>query len=276
MQKLEYIQSLVQKHTSILLDISDVNMIEVRLIPLIRKEGFKTVEELVEELKNGHCSRDLPKKVVESLLNNETSFFRDISLFRALKNLILPELMQKKQRSLDKVLIWSAACSTGQEPYSLAMSLAENFPFQVYHESIKITASDLSGSVISYAKGGKYTTLEVNRGLPADLLIKYFRQEGVNWLIDDRIRKMIEFHQINLIEPMPEDFPRMDLILLRNILIYFDVDVKKDILAQIRRYLLPDGILILGSSETTVNIDNSFEPVYFENCVCYKLRSLYC
>lgn len=275
-QEFEYIKSIVHERTSILIDINDVNLVELRLAPLVEKEGFRSVEQLIEHLRRNFNSNDLQKRVVEVLLNNETSFFRDVTLFDALRDCVLPELVQRKRRSDDNLLIWSAACSTGQEPYSLAMLLLDCFPFQVFNGTIKVVASDISSSSLAYARAGRYSLLEINRGLPADYLIKYFHQEGGHLRIDDRIRNMIEFHQVNLVEPWPPFWSSMDIILMRNVLIYVSLEVKKAILDKVKRCLSRDGYFILGSAETTINIDDSFEPVYYKDCVCYRLRSLYC
>lgn len=267
----EYIRSLVYNQTSILLEPSDAHMVELRLSPLINGGGFSSLDQFMAFLRSDPGAGDIRKKVIESLLNHETSFYRDLSLFDTLKMSVLPQLISLRGRD-SKLRIWSAACSTGQEPYSLAMLIRENFPFLVFNGLLEFWASDYSHSTLEYARAGRYSQLEINRGLPADYMIKYFSQEGVEWQIASKIRDMINFKQVNLVEPWPSDFPKMDIILMRNILIYHNIDVKKEVLDKVRRFIMPDGYLILGSAETTVNIHEAFEPVCFSSCVCYRLR----
>jgi chemotaxis protein methyltransferase CheR len=211
----------------------------------------------------------LQQKVVEAMTTNETSFFRDVQPFEMLKQMVVPELM--KRRATERRLnVWCAASSTGQEPYSLAMMLRESFP-SLGGWKVRISASDLSTEVLEKARRGRYSQLEVNRGLPAHLLVKYFQRQGVEWQIKDDIRNVIDYRQLNLIEPWPA-LPPMDVILIRNVLIYFDVETKRQILGKARRLLRPDGYLFLGGAETTLKLDDSFERVEFQRTGCYQLR----
>lgn len=212
---------------------------------------------------------DLQRKVVEALANNETSFFRDVYPFEGLRQSIIPELMQRRAGQ-QCLRIWCAACSSGQEPYSVAMLVREHFP-ALTTWNVQIIGSDLSTEILRRARQGCYGQLDINRGLPARLLVKYFVNVGSGWQLKDEIRRMVEFRNINLIDTWPALAP-LDVILLRNVLIYFDVTMKKRILQRVRQALRPDGYLLLGGAETTLNLDDMFERVQFERSCCYRLR----
>ncbi len=190
--------------------------------------------------------------------------------FEALRTKVLPELIAARaaQRTLR---IWCGACSTGQEPYSLAMLLKEHFP-QLGSWQVSILCTDLSRDVLAKAKSGAYTQLEVNRGLPAAMLVKHFARQGEVWQIRDELRTRLQFQELNLARPFP-NLPRFDLVMLRNVLIYFDVETKRGILARIRRVLAPDAFFFLGAAETTLNIDDAFESVPVGRTVCYRLKN---
>ena len=169
-----------------------------------------------------------------------------------------------------RLMIWCAACSSGQEPYSIAMLVHEHFP-ALAGSRLRIIATDLSDAILARAREGLYSQIEVNRGLPAALLVKYFTKQGLQWRIKSEIRRMVEFQQGNLAATWPF-LPQMDLIFIRNVLIYFGVDTKKAILAKVRGILKPDGYLFLGSSETTLTLDAAFEPVSIGKTLCYQLH----
>jgi len=186
-----------------------------------------------------------------------------------LQRVLIPELIQRRarQRSLN---IWSAACSTGQEPYSLAMLLRDHFP-ELHSWQTRILASDLSTEVLARARMGRFTQLEINRGVPVHLLVRYFKRQGLYWHVIDEIIRMIDFQVINLIGSWPSIVP-MDIILLRNVLMYFDAESKSQVLNRIARLLAPDGYLILGGSETTFFNNDSFERVELERSTIYRLK----
>jgi len=265
---LNYIRELIQRHSAIVLDQDKTYLIETRLDPLARKMGLTSLQDLMAALR-ANLSNDFQHQVVEAITTHETSFFRDIHPFAALKTVILPELIAKRPPG-QRLMIWCAACSSGQEPYSIAMLVHEHFP-ALAGSRLRIIATDLSDAILARAREGLYSQIEVNRGLPAALLVKYFTKQGLQWRIKSEIRRMVEFQQGNLAATWPF-LPQMDLIFIRNVLIYFGVDTKKAILAKVRGILKPDGYLFLGSSETTLTLDAAFEPVSIGKTLCYQLH----
>jgi chemotaxis protein methyltransferase CheR len=264
----DYLRKLMREQTAIVLDAGKEYIAESRLATLVSQEGFSSLSDLVDQLRTNSFN-GLHRKVVNAMTNNETWFFRDVQPFEALKERILPEL--KIARSAERSLrIWSAACSAGQEPYSISMSLLTNFP-ELRQWRVQILATDISTSVLEKAKRGRYSQLEINRGLPAAMLSKYFVRQGIEWEITSDVRERIEFRALNLSEVWP-NLPPMDVILLRNVLIYGDVEMKKNILARVRRQLRPDGFLLMGGAETTLNLDDGFERVQYQNTAYYRLR----
>lgn len=264
-----YIRELVRRHSAIVLEPDKTYLIETRLTPLAQQAGFASLQDLIASLRINAVASALHRKVVEAITTHETSFFRDIQPFEALKTVVLPTLLAKRQ-SNQIVTIWCAACSSGQEPFSLAMLAHEYFP-ALTKGRLRIIATDLSEAILARAREGLYNQIEINRGLPATLLLKYFDKRGLHWRIKSEIRRMVEFRQGNLAESWPFMQP-LDIIFMRNVLIYFGLETKKAILARVRGVLKPDGYLFLGSSETTLNLDTAFEPVSMGKTVCYQLR----
>jgi chemotaxis protein methyltransferase CheR len=206
--------------------------------------------------------------VIEAMTTNETSFYRDLHPFDALRKTVLPDLFQRRaaERRLN---IWCGACSTGQEPYTVALILREHFSaFAAW--SIKIIATDLSTEVLARSRLGCYSQLEVNRGLPAPLLLKYFHRHGTEWQLKDEVRDLVEFRQLNLLEASL-GLPSLDIVFLRNVLIYFDVPTKKSILQKVRQSLRSDGYFFMGGAETTLNLDDAFHRLAFDRSSCYRL-----
>ena len=263
-----YIRDLVRDMSALALEPGKEYLVESRLERLARQQGFPSYHQLVASLRTGPF-RDIHRRVVEAMTNNETSFFRDARVFGMLAKSILPALVAARsaERSLT---IWCAACSSGQEPYSIAMLLRELRP-SIGSWRIRIIASDLSRDVLARAQAGRYSQFEINRGLPANLLVKYLEQNDSGWQVRAEIRRMVEFREINLIQPWP-DLPRPQLILMRNVLIYFDVEARKTILDRVGRLLDPRGYLVLGGAETTTTLDEAFEPATFEGAVCFRLK----
>jgi len=249
-----FFRTWLQARSAILLEPGKEYLVETRLAPVAQKQGLADVSAVVRTLR-GPAPRVLEDAVVEALTTNETSFFRDLRPFEALRKALIPELMQKRaaERRLD---LWSAACSSGQEVYSVAMLLADTFP-QLATWDVQLHCTDLSVEMVERTRAGRFSQIEVNRGLPAPLLVKHFRQERSDWVVADALRARVRASQLNLAQAWPA-MPVMDLILLRNVLIYFDVPTKKAILERMRRQLRPGGALILGSAETTLGLHDGF------------------
>jgi len=263
----DYVAQLVRSQSAIVLEPGKEYLVENRLTPLAMQEGYGTLEKFIGKLRSEPVINGLHHKSVDALTTNETSFFRDFHPFESLRKEILPKLIEQRA-GVRQLNIWSAACSTGQEPYTLAMLLAEHFP-QLADWKINILATDLSPTVLKVAGEAHYSQFEVNRGLPATYLVKYFTKQGDRWLIKPHLKKNIQFRAMNLIQPWPI-IPPMDLVFIRNVMIYFDVETKKMILKRIRNCLLPHGYLFLGTAETTVNLDPAYQPVTFGRAVVYK------
>jgi chemotaxis protein methyltransferase CheR len=262
-----FVRELVYGKSAIVLDESKHYLIESRLDPLARAKRISSIDSLITRAQNGAI--DLQIELVEAITTNETTFFRDLVPFEALRTVILPRLLASRA-SGRSLTIWSAACSTGQEPYSLAMLLNEHFPMQA-RWPIKIVATDLSRPTLERARAGRYRQIEINRGLPAALLVKYFKREGSEYVVSPDLRAMLDFRLVNLIEPWPLGL-RPDLVFMRNVLIYFDVPTKKTILERLRRVIARDGALFLGSAETTLSIDDGWERVAFATSSYYCPR----
>jgi chemotaxis protein methyltransferase CheR len=264
----DYLCDLVKKCSAIALDERKSYLVEARLAPLARRAGFESLPAFVACLRAGPAS-GLRQQVVEAMTTNETSFFRDVYPFECLRRSLLPDLLHRRAGER-RLTIWSAGCSSGQEPYSVALLLREHFPTLAGWD-VRIIGSDLSQEMLERARQGRYSQAEVNRGLPAQLLVKYFRRQGLEWELHDGVRRMVEFRPLNLIEPWPP-LPPLDVVFVRNVLIYFGADTRREVLGKVRRVLRPDGTLFLGGAETALNMDDTFERVPQEGCGCYRLR----
>lgn len=249
-----------------MLEPSKSYLIESRLNPVARDNGIETLDELVKALQRLGAQK-LTQQVVEAMTTNETSFFRDLHPFDALRQQIIPDLIEKRAKERT-ITIWSNACSSGQEIYTIAMVIQEHFP-ELQGWKVKLIASDLSTQILDKAKQGIFNQTEVNRGLPMPLLLKNFEKKGLGWQIKEEIRKMVEFKIINLIEPFPV-MQSPDIVFLRNVLIYFALETKRDILNNVRKIMKPDGFLFLGGAETTMNLDVAFERIQIGKAACYK------
>jgi len=243
-------------------------LVESRLTPLAVQEGMASLHALIEAVSKAGNSA-LRHKVVDAMTTNETSFFRDVEPFNVLRTQVVPAVMacRANERRLN---IWCGAASTGQEPYTVAMVLREHFPHLATWD-VSFLATDLSRTVLDKARSGRFAQLEVNRGLPASFLIKHFERKDAYWEIKDSIRRMIRFEELNLINAWPQ-WPAMDIVFLRNVLIYFDIDVKKLILSRAAERMRPGGYLFLGGAETTLNLEDRFERMPFERAGCYRLK----
>jgi chemotaxis protein methyltransferase CheR len=244
-----YLRELVFGLSQNVLDPSRDYLFATRLTKLLRDQGITQLEELVERLKQ---TKDpvLERLIVEAMTFSETSFFRDSRPFELLRTDLLPKLIEAR-RHVRALRFWSAACSTGQEAYSLAMSLLEHFPM-LAGCNIRIEGTDISGEVVERAKAGRYRRIEVNRGLPARFVVRYFDHSGENWVVKEEVRRMCNFRQANLCGPRPPFHrcdDRFDAIFLRNVMLYFSQETRRALLNNIHRLLPLDGFLLLGSTE---------------------------
>jgi len=268
-QDYAFIQTFLKKSAAISIDETKHYLVESRLQPLARAEGLENLEKLVRALRF-QPTRDLERKVVEAMTTNETSFYRDPNVFQAIEQHLIPALADRNRTS-KRLRIWSAACSTGQEPYTLAMILKDHFG-HLDGWKLKIVATDIDTMVLERAKQGVYGKLAVNRGLPVKKLIRYFTKLGTEWQVKDSLKEHITFKQMNLAQGWSVHGP-FDLILMRNVLIYFDRETKREILTRAQRLLAPDGSLMLGTAETTLSITDRYVRAKVGKAVVYRHSS---
>lgn len=264
----DFIKKIIYTHAAITLENGKEYLIESRLLPISRQEGYASISEFIDSVRK-NPSKQLYDKIVDAMTTNETLFFRDVHPFEAMRAFILPELIAKRAAQ-KKLSIWCAASSSGQEPYSLAMLIQEHFP-QLRDWHLTFIASDISNTMLERCRQGIYSQFEVNRGLPATYLIKYFKEIAGSWHLDDTICKRIDFHRMNLAGVWPP-LPSFDIVLMRNVLLYFDVPTKQNILAKVRKTLAKDGYFFLGGAETTFNLDDRFDRITVGNSVCYQIK----
>jgi chemotaxis protein methyltransferase CheR len=251
----EYLRKLLKDHSGLDLSADKQYLIESRLLPLSRTCGLASISELVQKMKGG--APTIVAQVVEAMTTNETFFFRDKVPFEHFRDSIMPGAL-KARAARKSIRIWCAAGSTGQEPYSLAMCLKE-MSAALAGWRVEIIATDLSQEVLEKSKSGMYSQFEVQRGLPIQLLVKYFKQNGEFWQINADIRAMVQHRQLNLLH----DFSQLevfDVIFCRNVLIYFDQDTKINIFGRLAKTMEADGFLVLGAAETVVGLTDVFKP----------------
>jgi chemotaxis protein methyltransferase CheR len=241
-----FLRKIVQAHSYNVLDPSRDYVFRARLAGIVRKRGMGGLEELVEYLRSRH-DPGLELAIADAMTINETSFFRDGRPFELLRLDLLPKLIEAR-RSVRALRIWSAACSTGQEAYSLAILLREHFP-SLTNWQVRVEGTDICESVVKRAQAGRFQRIEVNRGLPARYLVRHFEQDGDEWLVKPQVRSLCNFQRVNLCKfPLPFR-AKFDVIFLRNVMLYFDVEYRRAVLAEVHRLLAPDGVLFLGSTE---------------------------
>jgi chemotaxis protein methyltransferase CheR len=263
----DFVRDLVLRTAAIRLDGEKDYFIQMRLAQLAGNAGVASIGELVDGAR-----RKVPgaeTRIIEALATHETYFFRDLQPFEILRKDVVPRLLEARDKTR-KLTIWCAACSSGQEPYSLAMMLREHFP-HLEPGRVRILATDLSDQILAKAREATFTQMEVNRGLPAAFLTKYFIRSGLHWKLRDDIRQMIEFRRLNLIEPW-QIFPQPDIVMLRNVLIYFDLPTKRQILDRVRQQIAADGTLFLGAAETTLNVAEGWERVADQRQTYYRIK----
>ncbi len=253
----EFVGQLLKQRSGLVLAPGKEYLLESRLTPIVRERGLSSLDELVAELRRP-TSEDLKVQVTEAMTTNESFFFRDNTPFDLFKQDMMPAL-HAARGAQKRLRIWCSACSTGQEPYSLAMLLKE-MADKIVGWRIEIVATDLSSEVLEKAKVGMYSQFEVQRGMPITLLVKYFSQVGEMWCIDAGIRAMVDYRKLNLLESFAH-LGRFDIVFCRNVLIYFDQPTKAKVLAGITSLMAPDGYLVLGAAETVLGISTDLKPV---------------
>jgi chemotaxis protein methyltransferase CheR len=252
----EFLRNFLKARSGLSLTPEKRYLVESRLGPVCRRFELDDLSDLARGLKAGRDS-DLEKAVIEAMTTNETFFFRDKAPFDLFRDVLLPRYLASRN-SARRLRIWCAAASTGQEPYSLAMLLNEAAP-RLAGWQIEIVATDISTEVLDKARAGLYSQFEVQRGLPIQLLLKYFTQVGDQWQIAPQIRAMVGYRPLNLIK----DFGHLgtfDIVYCRNVLIYFDSPTKTDVLKRLANSMAPDGALLLGAAETVISLTNALSP----------------
>jgi chemotaxis protein methyltransferase CheR len=247
----------LRQRSGLVLSAEKQYLAESRLLPVARKHGLGSLTELVVRLKAATFAT-IGVEVVEAMTTNESFFFRDKIPFEHFRDTIMPALLAARARE-KRIRIWCTACATGQEPYSLAMSLKTIGP-ALAGWKVEIVATDISHEVLAKAKAGIYNQFEVQRGLPIQSLVKFFAQVGEAWQVAPEIRGMVQFRQLNLLNDF-SGLGTFDLVFCRNVLIYFDQDTKVDVLNRLVRQMPSDGFLILGSAETVVGLTEAFKPM---------------
>lgn len=250
-------QSLLKQRSGLVLSIDKAYLLESRLMPVARKWHYKNLEEMAGAIRSRREER-LLKDITEAMTTNESSFFRDVKPFEQFEKIVLPAMLAARANTR-RIRIWSAACSSGQEAYSLAMILQEQ-KARLAGWTIEIVGTDISIEVLEKARAGLYTQFEVQRGLPINMLVKYFQQAGDKWQLLPEIRRTVTFREFNLLDSY-SSLGKFDIIFCRNVLIYFDQPTKTSVLQNMATLMPDDGILYLGGAETVLGITDRFRPV---------------
>ena len=253
----EFICQILRERSGLVLTNDKAYLLESRLLPVARKWKLATFDDLVRVIRT-KMDEAVVRDVVEAMTTNESFFFRDTKPFDQFKALVLPALLKSRAASRT-IRIWSAACSSGQEPYSLAMILSE-MAAQLNGWKIEIVGTDLSTEILNRAKEGMYSQFEVQRGLPITMLVKNFAQIGDRWQINAKIRGMVQYKEFNLLQD-PMALGRFDVVFCRNVLIYFDQPTKTRVLNSVSKLMPEDGFLFLGGAETVLGITDKFQMV---------------
>ena len=265
----EYIRDALHQRTAIRLMDNKEYLVETRLSVLAKRNGLRNVDALVDQLKIPGSSA-LWHEVVDAMTTNETSFFRDVKPFEVLRDKVFPALMEKSQDTR-QLHMWSAASASGQEAYSIAM-LWDEIRNQYPLWDLDILATDISSKMLERGREGSYSDLEVIRGLSERRLANNFQRSGDRWLVNEQLKKNVNFQYLNLIHAWPT-LPKMDIVFIRNVLVYFDHPTKCNLFAKVRKLLKPNGFLFLGGAESALTIDDQFERVFDSGGSCYRLKS---
>ncbi len=254
----ELLSQILKERSGLVLSSDKAYLIESRLTPVARKHRWNGLDDLVAAVRKGG-DEELLREITEAMTTNESLFFRDQRPFDSLRDVVLPGLLESRTSGQKKIRILSAACSSGQEPYSLAILLKEHAA-KLNGWDFEIIATDISDEMLEKARLGIYSQFEVQRGLPITLLVKYFRKDDDKWQLDSGLREMVTFKNFNLLEN-PQILGRFDIIFCRNVLIYFDQDTKSKVLEGLAGIMAKDGVLFLGGAETVIGVTDQFEPV---------------
>lgn len=261
-QDFEFLTSLLRQYAGWDFDEEQYFVVDKKISNFIREKNYPNVEDLIDELKLG--SRALIGQVVESLALSETSFYRDYDVFQRFETILLPNL-RENNRATKKIRFWSLGCSTGQEAYSIAMAV-RNTVLGLNDWNIEILGSDLSAEAINIAQKGIYNNFEIQTGLNAKSILKFFHQEGSNWVVNDDLRNMINFRRYNLLEDITFS-NKFDVIFCRNVLRFFSPEYQRMLLAKISSYQAQGGVLYLGKNEHLDGIDDFYNKLPGFNCV---------
>lgn len=253
----EFLASILKQRSGLVLSPEKAYLLESRLMPVARKFGFTGLPELIVAVRKER-PEDLLRDITEAMTTNESLFFRDMKPFDQFRNLVIPQLAEARS-STKKIRVWSAAASSGQEPYSIAIILSEMESLLAGWD-LEIVATDISVEMLNRARSGLYTQFEVQRGLPIATLVKYFKQVGEKWRLDANVRSMVKFKEFNLLDD-PASLGTFDIVFCRNVLIYFDQQTKSEVLARIAKSMPMDGVLYLGGAETVLGITENFVPI---------------
>lgn len=265
-ENFDFLRDLLSAKAGIVLGNDKGYLAESRLAPLARAYTEGSLNTLIERLKDT-AEHGLRQEVLEAMVINETFFYRDPALMKCLEKNLLPDLIHKRTGE-QTLRIWSAACSTGQEAWTLCLMLRQNFP-ELRDWDIQVLASDLSRSALQRARAARYSLTDVNRGMPARMLVSWFEQDGRDWRVRQELRQMVSFREINLVGEWP-DLPVFDLILLRNVLIYFDDVTRQQVLKRVRGRLAEDGFLVLGGTERAAPDHGFVQGGHCRSLPCYQ------
>ena len=266
---LDYLRAMVADRSGNVISATQGYLFEQKLTPLLQETGLASLDDLMRAVRSKQKPM-LCDQIVEAMTINETSFFRDMHPFDSLRDTLAPDIIEKREKA-KSISILCGACSSGQEPYSVAITLREHFP-QLADWRIQITATDICDKMLARTKEGRYSQFEVNRGLPARLLVKHFDRQGTEWCVKPALKQMIHCQKINLTKSWPR-LPEFDIVFLRNVLIYFDRNAKEEILKRVFGVLRSDGYLLLGGGETLINLSTPFVQYPINKTVCYRPKT---
>jgi chemotaxis protein methyltransferase CheR len=256
-QDFDFYKELLKRESGLVVTPEKTYLLVSRLTPVAKKWDFDNIDHMTFTLK-GLPDKGLLQDIIEAMTTNETSFFRDLKPFDLFKDVVMPPLIEAR-KDTKKIRIWCAACSSGQEPYSLAMLMREEpLASKLAGFNVEIIATDISEEILKQAKNAVYSQFEVQRGLPITMLMKYFSQDGEKWKLKPELQENISFRTFNLLEPT-DSLGSFDIIFCRNVLIYFDQETKKDILERMSKNIKQDGYLFLGGAETVLGITEAFK-----------------